>query len=199
MYISVKEQGLFLEWVENYNSPYTGWNRRNRQRNIVCGFDLKMNGPKRHHYCTTHGLPFDAVIYANPIPSIIGMIPKEKDFDVFIGTRVDFSAGGVQVPAGSVQYMVAPNVTVNPVGAPYMAQTVPFNTVGASPHVSPQMATIPPGGAPYASPSPHMAPPSDPGLAPYPPQAPPSAPSYDPTEAAPPSYEESQKSQFHQC
>ena len=144
-----------------------------------------MNGPKRHDFCTQWRLPFDAFIYANPIPSTIGLIPKEKDFDVYIGTRVD-------VPAGSVQYVVGPNVTVNPFGAPYLAQTVPFNTVGAPT----QLVTVPPGGAPDAAPSPHMPASSDPAWASYPPRAPPSAQSYVPTDEDPPSYEECQRRNF---
>ena len=151
-----------------------------------------MNGPKRHDFCTQWRLPFDAVIYSNPIPSTIGLIPKEKDFDVYIGTRVDVPAGSVLVPAGSVQYVVGPNVTVSPFGAPYLAQTVPFNAVGAPS----QLVTVPPGGAPDVAPSTHMPAPSDPAWALYPPRAPPSAPSYAPTDEDPPSYEECQSHNF---
>ena len=57
-------------------------------------------------FSTANGLPFDTVVYANPINQQ-HQVNKAKDFDVWIGTRVD-------IPPGypNVQYMVPPNVQV---------------------------------------------------------------------------------------
>ena len=51
-HVSVQEQGLFLEWIINYNLAFSASHgtRRRGMRNIVSGFDLKMNGPKRQEY-----------------------------------------------------------------------------------------------------------------------------------------------------
>ena len=50
---------------------------------------FRMDGPKRHAFCVANGLPFDALLYASPTSmQNIGKIPKERDFDVYIGTLV---------------------------------------------------------------------------------------------------------------
>ena len=48
--VSVQEEGLFLEWIPNYNAAFSTANRRQNASNIVSGLLLRMNGPKRLAY-----------------------------------------------------------------------------------------------------------------------------------------------------
>ena len=146
-----------------------------------------MNGPKRQEYCAANGIPFDAVVYANPIWGLNqGPVPKEKDWDVHIGTRIDMPPG-----AANIQYAVPPNAQVvgpGMVGGPYVVPPsahpyVPQAPLAAHPY-GPQ---APPTANPYV----HQAPPA---AYPYAPQAPPTAnpyyPQAPPAGMEPPPYSE---------
>ena len=85
----VQDQGLRLEWIDNYNTPEVMGTRRVSGTDIVGGMDLRMDGPKRHAFCAANGIPFDALLYGSPTwTQNRGKIPKEKDFDVYVGTLV---------------------------------------------------------------------------------------------------------------
>lgn len=103
-----------------------------------------MNGPVRQEFCASWGLPFDAVIYANPVwqRANHGLIPKERNFDIWIGTRVNqpsedayfqnVTLDMVGVPLAGVPY-VAPNSVL-----PYPSQSAIF----ADPY-APQVLPVP--------------------------------------------------------
>ena len=108
MSTAVRDQGLFLEWVLDYNKTYNSY-VDSEYSYVVSGINLKMDFFKRQEYCSANRLPFDPNLYANPIlpqsqeprqgrllPRFINrlitwtrtpLVPLEKDFDVHIGTR----------------------------------------------------------------------------------------------------------------
>ena len=115
-----------------------------------------MNGPKRQEFCASWGLPFDAVIYANPVwqQANRGLIPKERDFDIWIGTRVNQpledssfqnvvppNTQMVGVPSAGVRY-VAPNSVL-----PYPSQSLVL-TDPYAPQVLPVMYHVVPQASP---------------------------------------------------
>ena len=116
-----------------------------------------MNGPVRQEFCASWGLPFDAVIYANPVwqRANHGLIPKERNFDIWIGTRVNqpsedayfqnVTLDMVGVPLAGVPY-VAPNSVL-----PYPSQSAIF----ADPY-APQVLPVPYHDVSQASPSTHI-------------------------------------------
>ena len=78
-----------MEWVDNYNTSQVMGTRRVAGTDIVGGMDLRMDGPKRHAFCAARGIHFDARLYASPTwTRDRGKIPKERDFDVYIGSLV---------------------------------------------------------------------------------------------------------------
>ena len=114
-----------------------------------------MNGPVRKEFCAIWGLPFDDVIYANPVwqQANHGIIPKERDFDIWIGTRVHQQDASFQnvvppntqmvgVPSAGVRY-VAPNSVL-----PYPSQSAIF----ADPY-APQILPVTYHVVPQASPT----------------------------------------------
>ena len=89
---AVRNRGLFLEWVDDYNKEYNR-ERGDEFQKTVYGFNLRMDGPKRREYCAAEGIPFDEVIYANIVEEEENRreeipLPLKRDFDVFIGNRV---------------------------------------------------------------------------------------------------------------
>ena len=90
-------------------------------------------------FSIVNGLPFDAIVYANPIwPQNQAPIDKEKDYDIWIGTRVEIPPG-----TPNVQYVLPPNAGVPLAGAPYVLPptTNPYASQGTPnpyhPHVLP--------------------------------------------------------------
>ena len=83
-----------MDWVDNYNTSQVMGTRRVAGTDIVGGMDLRMDGPKRHAFCAASGIHFDARLYASPTwTRDRGKIPKERDFDVYIGSLIPVDPG----------------------------------------------------------------------------------------------------------
>ena len=51
---------------------------------------FRMDGPKRHAFCTANGIPFDALLYSTTTwtQNSGKRIPKDRDWDVYVGTVI---------------------------------------------------------------------------------------------------------------
>ena len=85
---SVQDQGLALEWIDDYHPvPICHIHRERRCRWILSGINLRVNVSVRQRYCEANGRTFDAEVYntlmADPNPE--GEF--ERDYDVYISAR----------------------------------------------------------------------------------------------------------------
>ena len=97
-------------------------------------------------FSIVNGLPFDAIVYANPIwPQNQAPIDKEKDYDIWIGTRVELPPG-----TPNVQYVLPPNAQVvnmagiPPAGTPFVLSpsTNPYASQGTPNPYLPQVLPV---------------------------------------------------------
>ena len=192
--IAVQDQGIAVEWIEDYN-PLPSCHIRpefrrgcrrggcikfhivncwRRPRRILAGFNLRLDVSKRQRYCEANGKPFDAEIYNTPMsnPNPRGFVPFDKDFDVYIGARCQdmMQCHGATIEQGNTHLLVEPPMNAPPSVHPYAHQ--------APLAVHPYANQAPPSAHPYI----YQAPLAE---NPYPPQAPPSAHLY--SHQAPPS------------
>ena len=85
---SVQEQGLALEWIDDYHPvPICHIHRERRCRVILSGINLRVDVSVRQRYCEANGKSFDAEVYNTPMANPSPEGEFERDYDVYIGAR----------------------------------------------------------------------------------------------------------------
>ena len=88
--ISVQDQGVALEWIDDYNpAPICHLPRRV----VMSGFNLRVDVSARKRYCEANGKPFDAEVYNTQLANLNPEGEFDGDYDVYIGVNYPETCG----------------------------------------------------------------------------------------------------------